>query len=154
MKIKKGKLDIVLNVLCLIILIGTTVLLISFWHKIPDKLPMHYDFAGNIDRWGAKSEIIILPVITWIMYLFMTVIERFPQMWNTGVQITEENKERVYATLLHLLSSVKLILVVVFTYLTVQSAAGVELPSWFLPAILLAVFGDLGYWIWKVFKVR
>ena len=30
------------------------------------------------------------------MYIFLTVIENFPQIWNTGVTVTEENKDRVY----------------------------------------------------------
>ena len=93
MKFKRGKFDIILNGLCLIILVSTILFLILTWSKIPDKVPMHYDFAGNIDRWGSKLEILILPIITWIMYVFMTIIEKFPEAWNTGVKVTEENIE-------------------------------------------------------------
>lgn len=154
MKIKRGKLDIILNVLCLIILISTILFLIVIWSKIPDKVPMHHDFAGNTDRWGAKLEIIILPIITWIMYIFMTIIEKSPQVWNTGVKITEENKERVYSILLHLISTLKFIVVCVFTYLTVQTAVTFELSTWFLPIFIVGIFGDLLYWILKLFKVK
>ena len=79
MKFKRGKFDIILNGLCLIILVSTILFLAVTWSKIPNKVPMHYDFAGNIDRWGSKLEILILPVITWIMYIFMTIIGKFPQ---------------------------------------------------------------------------
>ena len=95
LKFQRGKFDIILNGLCLIILVSTILFLILTWSKIPDKVPMHYDFAGNIDRWGSKLEILILPIITWIMYVFMTIIEKFPEAWNTGVKVTEENIERV-----------------------------------------------------------
>lgn len=154
MKIKRGKLDIILNVLCLIILISTVLFLIVIWSKIPDKVPMHHDFAGNTDRWGAKLEIIILPIITWIMYIFITITEKFPQVWNTGVKVTEENKEQVYSILLHLISTIKFIVVCVFTYLTVQTAVTFELSAWFLPIFILVIFGDSFYWIWKLFKVK
>ncbi len=30
---------------------------------LPDKLPMHYDLQGNIDRWGSKTEELIFPMI-------------------------------------------------------------------------------------------
>lgn len=30
---------------------------------LPDKLPMHYDLQGNIDRWGSKTEELIFPII-------------------------------------------------------------------------------------------
>ncbi|MCI9078047.1 MAG: DUF1648 domain-containing protein [Lachnospiraceae bacterium] len=34
-----------------------------------DKVPMHYDFNGNIDRWGSKYENFIFPVIIIILSL-------------------------------------------------------------------------------------
>lgn len=154
MKFEKGKFNIILNVLCLIILVSTILFLTVTWSKIPDKVPMHYDSVGNIDRWGSKLEILILPVITWIMYGFMTIIEKFPQAWNTGVKVTEENKERVYCTLIHLISTIKFIIVCVFAYLTIQIAFPFELSAWFTPIFLLAIFGDLLYWIWKLYRVK
>lgn len=57
MNIKKGKLDIIMNILCLIMLIGAVIFLIIIWPQIPDKVPMHHDFAGNADRWGDRGEI-------------------------------------------------------------------------------------------------
>lgn len=154
MKVKRGKFDIVLNVLCLAILICTVLFLLCTWTRIPDKVPMHHDFAGNVDRWGGKSEIIVLPVISWITYLFLTLIERFPEIWNTGVTVTEENKERVYSVLLHLISSIKFIIILLFAWLTVQTAVGFELGAWFLPVFLLAIFGDLLYWLWRLFRAK
>ena len=151
LKFQRGKFDIILNGLCLIILVSTILFLILTWSKIPDKVPMHYDFAGNIDRWGSKLEILILPIITWIMYVFMTIIEKFPEAWNTGVKVTEENIERVYSTLLHLVSTIKFIMVCVFAYLTVQTALSF---AWFTPISLLVIFGNLLYWILKLYRVK
>ena len=154
MKFKRKKFDIILNILCLIILVSTMLFLIVTWSKIPDKVPMHYDFAGNIDRWGSKLEILILSVIIWMVYAFITIIEKFPEVWNTGVKVTEENKERVYSTLLHLISTIKFIMVGVFAYLTVQTALALELSAWFTPIFILAILGNLLYWIWKLFRVK
>ena len=55
MKIRRGKLDMILNLLCLILLIGMTLWLSLFWDRIPDQVPMHYDFAG-ISTDGGKSQ--------------------------------------------------------------------------------------------------
>ncbi len=35
------------------------------------KIPMHYDFAGNVDRWGSRFEIFILPIATIIIGAFL-----------------------------------------------------------------------------------
>ena len=154
MKIKRKKFDIILNVLCWIILVSTMLFLIITWSKIPDTIPMHYDSAGNIDRFGSKLEILVLPIIILIVYTFITIIEKFPEAWNTGVKVTEENKERVYSTLLHLISTIKFIMVGMVAYLTVHTALSLELSAWFTPIFILAIFGNFVYWIWKLFRVK
>lgn len=46
----------------------------------PDKVPMHYDMAGNIDRWGNKAEQLTFPIliigITGFWYLLIRYYER------------------------------------------------------------------------------
>lgn len=154
MKIKRKKFDIILNILCWIILVSTMLFLIITWSKIPDTIPMHYDSAGNIDRFGSKLEILVLPIIILIVYTFITIIEKFPEAWNTGVKVTEENKERVYSTLLHLISTIKFIMVGMVAYLTVHTALSLELSVWVTPVFVLAIFGNCVYWIWKLFRVK
>jgi uncharacterized membrane protein len=41
---------------------------------MPESVPMHYDMAGNIDRWGSKYENFIFPIIIIAMSLFWTVL--------------------------------------------------------------------------------
>lgn len=49
-------------------LIGTAVA-IQF---IPESVPLHYDAAGNITRWGSKNENMIFPIIILFMALVWT----------------------------------------------------------------------------------
>lgn len=44
-----------------------TVASLSF---MPDSIPMHYNLAGEIDRWGSKYESFIFPVINFVISLF------------------------------------------------------------------------------------
>ena len=37
---------------------------------LPEQVPMHYDMAGNIDRWGSRREIFIFPVVIPLISLF------------------------------------------------------------------------------------
>ena len=41
---------------------------------LPDKLPMHYDLQGNIDRWGSKTEELIFPIIILLLTGFWHVM--------------------------------------------------------------------------------
>ena len=151
---KKHPLDKLMNRMSLLVLLGTALFLALYWWHIPQEVPMHFNAAGEIDRWGSKAELLILPVIAWLLYLLMTVVEQFPGAWNTGVKVTEENRERVYALLGHMLSTLKFLIMVMFAWITLWCALAKPLPVWFLPVVLGAVFGDMIYWLVRVFRAR
>ena len=56
-------------IISLVPLIGTLVTL----RFMPDTIPVHYDFSGNIDRWGSKYEALIFPVLIIVMILIWTI---------------------------------------------------------------------------------
>ena len=37
------------------------VVLIGFWNQIPQRVPLHWNLDGQIDRWGSKSSGMLLP---------------------------------------------------------------------------------------------
>jgi len=154
MKIKRTKFDIFIEVCCLLCLVGILIYLFVIWEHILEEIPGHYNAMGEIDRVTGKGSLLILPITTWIMYIGLTIVERFPQVWNTGVAVTEENKERVYRILKSMLGTLKLNVVVVFTYLTVNSAMAKPLPIWFLPVSLIIMFGFLIFFIIRLIKAK
>ena len=154
MKIRSNKIDYLMEVLCLVLLVGLTIYLGISWSSLPDKIPAHYDFAGNIDRWGKKGELLIVPIMSWFLYLMITGLEQIPSIWNTGVKVTAENKYRVYRVLKYMVKSMKLIMVMDFSYLTINSLSGKSLPGWFTLLIMVILFVDLIFWLWRLFKVR
>ena len=97
-KIKRNALDIIETIVSLLCLIGVVVYLMVMWSRIPNQIPAHFNAAGEVNRWGSKSELIVLPIISWVLYGFITLVERYPQIWNTGVTVTEENCARVPST--------------------------------------------------------
>ena len=153
LKLKRSWYDIFAEILCLVLLIGILIYLFVKWSSIPDKIPGHYNAMGEIDRMGNKGELLILPIISWLMFLGMTVLEKFPQAWNTGVKVTEENKERVYRTLKNMISTMKVIIVAVFSYLTINSAQALSLSAWFLTVCLILMFGLIIFFIIKLIRV-
>lgn len=146
--------DICINVICIGLLFGTVIYLCSNWSNIPEKIPGHYNAYGVIDRWGNRKELLITPVAAWIMYIGLTVLGNFPETWNTGVHVTEQNKERVYRILKDLIETVKLLLIATFSFLAINSSLSKSLPVWFLPVSLLSVLGSLVFFIVKLVKAR
>ncbi len=153
MTMKKTKYYII-DILCIALLFGISIYLLIGWGNLPDKIPGHYDALGNIDRWGSKNELIVLPIIAWIMFIGISVLERFPKVWNTGVKVTEENAYRVYSTLYDMIKTLKLMLVIIFSFLTINSIHMNNLPKIFLPIILVLIFGNLIYHLIKLYKIK
>ncbi|HJA81425.1 MAG TPA: DUF1648 domain-containing protein [Candidatus Mediterraneibacter intestinipullorum] len=144
--------DRILEVISLLVMIGTTFYLIVGWNSFPDRIPAHYNAAGEIDRWGGKGELIFLLVMMWILYIGITLIQRFPQIWNTGVQVTQENRERVYRILMYMLETLKLLMVAGLSFLTVYGMTGKNLPVWFLFVFMGALFADLIFWMVRLVR--
>ena len=153
-KIERNALDVLEAIVSLSCLVGVTLYLILAWNTIPAKIPAHYDAAGEVNRWGSKSELIMLPIISWLLYGMITLIERFPQIWNTGIRVTEENRAKVYRLLKNLIACVKMITLSIFSCLTVLSSLARNLPMWFLVAFLALLFGTIAYFIVKLTRIR
>lgn len=69
-----------------------------------DSVPMHYDFSGNIDRWGSKYENFILPVLIIILsMLWQLTINHFRKKQSADLpdKIKKEatsNEKVIYIT--------------------------------------------------------
>ncbi len=59
---------------------------------LPDRVPMHSDMAGNIDRWGSKYENFIFPAIILALALTMHLIIRYFEK-QTEKGKTEKDRE-------------------------------------------------------------
>ena len=51
---------------------------------MPDTIPMHYDLAGNIDRWGSKTEELVFPAVILLVTLF----------WHLMIRAFEKKAEK------------------------------------------------------------
>ena len=140
-KIRSNLADKIMQGLGLALMVGVSLYLIIGWSSFPDKVPMHYGAAGEIDRWGGKGEILFLVVLWWIMYLVISAVERFPQIWNTGVKGDGCKSGQVYRTLKYAtVVSLKLIVTADFAYMIVNITLCRPLGGWFTPVFLVLVF--------------
>lgn len=154
MKLKNSKMDIAMEIICFATLVGMTAFLVSEWSGMPEKIPMHYDWAGNIVRWGEKSELLFLPIMTWGLYAFITFLEQIPQIWNTGVTVTEENKVRVYRVLKYMIKTLKLFFALSFVYMVFHSVTMTNLPTWFTWVSILGTIVLIVFWIVRLLQVK
>jgi uncharacterized membrane protein len=73
--------------LVLLFLIGRAAYLA--WPRIPDRLPLHFDFAGRPDRWGTRSALLVFPavalgltVLFYVLSAYLPRLARHPRNLN------------------------------------------------------------------------
>ena len=115
--------------------------------------------SGEPDAWGSKSIAFLLPVISLVLYVSLTVVSRFPHRFNYPWPITEDNVRTQYAMSRQLLSSLKVSGLGIFGYIVwarLETAMGARqgLGAWFLPATLSLTALIIGVYFARASRAR
>ncbi|WP_456276289.1 DUF1648 domain-containing protein [Bacillus sp. AK128] len=116
---------------------GSIILLIAIWNQLPEQVPGHYNAAGEVDRWGAKYELLILPGVGVFMTLFMQIFEKLPETHNYPKRFNESNAAQFYLQSRKVLNQVKNICLILFSIILLESVSvalgwGLGLSKYFL----------------------
>lgn len=106
--------------------------------KLPTTIPTHFNALGQADDYGNKLTILILPILATIIYLGLTQLNKYPQIFNYMTKINEDNAQKQYTIATRTLRFLKLAILVIFSLLillTYLTATGITngLGFWFLP---------------------
>lgn len=143
MKQKYTKTQLMIEALTLVILLSLFAYVITNWNMIPEQIPSHFNFHGQIDSWSNKNMIFFPVLVCLFLYLLLTVAYFYPSMWNMPVKITKENRVRAYHYTRNMITILKLELVSVFAYITLQTSKAEMLSQYFLPVFLTVIFGTI-----------
>ena len=151
--------DKLVELLGWLILLALWGLTISHFSTLPDTIPTHFNASGEADGFGSKASIIGLPVIASLLFVGLTVLNRYPHIFNYPTAITEDNALRLYTLAMRMLRYLKLVLVLVFggiEFMTIQHATrkAAGLGAWFLPLTLVLIFIPLIYFVIKSIKEK
>ncbi|MFJ5792259.1 DUF1648 domain-containing protein [Lysinibacillus sp. NPDC093197] len=142
LKLPKTKYEKFLDIVGGGIFIVSIIFIISQWNTLPEEIPAHFNGAGEVDRWGSKIELFILPGIGIFLWIFLGLLEKVPYMHNYPARLNESNVEAFYLNSRKILNEIKnlcLILFAVISFEIVLVALGKVdgLGWWFLPVVLI-----------------
>jgi uncharacterized membrane protein len=145
-KIKRTAIDWAMEFIAFSFLMILIVLPIVYYGILPETVPVHFNGAGQPDGYGSKNTLLILPMAGLFVYLLLTVIEAFPQVYNFPVEITPENAASQYGLATRLIRILKMVILIIFSFIsyqTIRTASGAAegLGKAFLPIFLLITFG-------------
>ena len=156
-KLEHTTIDKIFEILGWISIFAIWVLTITNYSNLPDTIPTHYNGTGQADGFGGKATILTLPLIATVLFVGLTVLNKFPHIFNYPTNITQDNALRQYTNATRMIRYLKLIIVIIFgliTFKTIQNA-NVEangLGIWFLPLTMGLIFIPLTYFVIKSFK--
>jgi uncharacterized membrane protein len=77
------------------------------WDNLPNKVPLHWNIKGEIDRYGDKTELIliplILPILIYLIFLLVPIIDPKGKMSNMGNKLY--NLKFLLTTIMSILSA-------------------------------------------------
>ncbi len=122
------------------------------WGTIPDRVPGHFNFAGEVDRWDGKSALFILPGAALFLYVLLSLITLIPHRPKKDGKISPEKALATWKNSRLLLTALKAEIIAIFMYLewqTIQVARGnaTGLGEGFLPVYLIIIFGTLIFFL-------
>ena len=152
--LERSTLDVVLEILAGAGVSTLIAVAAIYYSRLPNSIPTHFNFSGEPDAWGAKTGLLVTPLIGAVLYAALTVLSRYPHKLNYLWAITESNARRQYILSRRMLSAVKVVLVFSFSYMTwstIRTALGSQMGlSPFFTILQIPVLAViLGYYVMK-----
>jgi uncharacterized membrane protein len=138
-KVSLQPIDTVLEATTAGILVGLWIYVIISYTSLPDIIPTHINFKGEVDGTGSKNTIWFLMAVTTVITIGMHILTKFPHLHNYMVEITAENAEHNYqlsSRMLRYVNLLTLLLLAYVAYAMIQMSYG---NDFFLETALLYI---------------
>ncbi|UXS29572.1 DUF1648 domain-containing protein [Staphylococcus delphini] len=123
-----------INRLMLVLWGVSIVILALFYAQLPERVGTHLNLNGEVDAWGSKSHLWILPIIFLVIWLFLSLLLHYAPVWERNIQgkSIETSKAQRQDVLL-ILVIVQLTVWVLYTVYLVYTLNGKEgIPFWLM----------------------
>jgi uncharacterized membrane protein len=126
--------------------------------RLPERIPIHFDAAGNPNGWGSPAMLLMLPAVAVTIYLLFTVVSQFPSAFNYPVRVTVANRLRLQSLALNMIEWINAEVVLFFActqWTTIQLALHPQqcFPASMMPVALVAVFATVTSYTVAMFRI-
>jgi uncharacterized membrane protein len=154
LKIPLTKFEVIIEILCVLLLVILFAEVIRIYPSLPEKMVRHINSGGEPTAYGGKSTVFGVSFVNLGLYLLLTILNRYPHLFNYPVTITEENAKFQYQIARSYLSILKLSMIIIFMivcwniiYLSVDKSKTILNGTPFiLFLLLLLIVPFIFYW--------
>ena len=107
-----------------------------------DIIPLHINIHGEVDNYGSKWELFILPAIALLIYLLTWWLERNPQLYNfpNSKQHSRKEQEKIGVELISWLKVITVLMLVLIEILMITNPYLVLWTTLSFTVLLLYVY--------------
>ena len=145
------KLRNITDVICFLMILVYVMYLVATWGNLPERVPIHFNAHGIPDRYGKKGSLLLEPILGLLILALLMFCQRFPQWWNYPVEVTEENRERIFEIASKMMSVIKLLSIGVCLDAGISGNLGTA-PMWPVWILIAGIFGGVFRRIFRVSK--
>ena len=111
------------------------------YSSLPEKIPIHFNGSGVADDYGTKATIFLFTGIGTLIFIGLTILNKYPHSYNYLEKITEENALTKYTQATKMVRSLKLSITVilffsVYEICLIANGKSEGFGLWFLPIAL------------------
>jgi uncharacterized membrane protein len=144
-KLKPVPGDILLDMLGWALLIIAWIISFYSYSLLPDEIPVHFDLTGNITRYGSKATLFAMPALTTVLLIGLSILNKYPHIFNYPYPITPENAEKQYRIATSLIRWLKLSVAGLFLFIeavmiNASRSETYALPNWLFLLVMLLFF--------------
>lgn len=137
----------------------TAGMILFHWNELPEQVAMHFNAQGAPDRFGAKSELFILPVISGLLILLMRWMSGNKSIMKINPHKMGARTPRELNLSRRMISQIALycsILLGYTTYLSMAVSVGKQqgLGSSFILFTIGGLLLIMMYYLWQLFRLQ
>lgn len=119
-KVEKNSFDYIIEYSSFAIVILSVIYTIFHFKNLPDLIPMHFNFSGEVNRYDNKNSIIALHFFEIITVYGIYYLNRFPQVFNYPQKITEENAAKNYKAATRMMRYMNFFIALLFGTISIE----------------------------------
>lgn len=157
MNIAKPGMAKVFDILIIALFAACLLYLFLQWNQLPEQIPAHFGANGEVDRFGSKFELLLLPAIAVAMWIGLWFLEKYPHVYNY-INLKPENVETQYRYGVIFMNVVKNISTLLFIFIMWQmtdialgQTESLNMPIFI--GIMVLLFSSMGYYLYRVMKL-
>ena len=127
LKLELNQTDKIIEIIGSITVLGIWIFTIVNYFDLPEIIPTHYNGAGKANGFGKKEAILILPTISTMIFIGITILNKYPHVFNYPDTITEKNALFQYTNMTRMLRFLKLSVVIIFGVIIFKTTQGASL---------------------------